>query len=122
MTERKLGPNVKKLLAHFIAREAVPSGGGLADGLHFLTDPVRRRQGLEMAMSNLDAALAAVKSAPDNPYGDDDEAIAAAIIERVERKAGYFFPVPAGESLNGVAREKRFRHDVSSCNKSVFVR
>lgn len=109
MSERKLGPNVKNLLAHFIAIEAVPSGGGLADGLHFLTDPDRRRQGLERAMSNVEAALAAVKSAPfdvvpaasdpadvgtggqtskpDNPYGDDDEAIAAAIVERVQRKA-----------------------------------
>lgn len=84
--ERRLGPNVKKLLAHFIAREAVPIGGGLADGLHFLTNPERRGSGIERAMSNLDAALAAVKTAPDNPYGNDDEAIAAAILERVDRK------------------------------------
>lgn len=88
MSERPIGPNAKKLLAHFIAREAVPSGGGLADGLNFLTDPERRRQGIEQAMSNLNAALAVVKSAPDNPYGTDDEAIAAAILERVENAKG----------------------------------
>lgn len=86
MSDRKLGPNTRKLLAHFIALEAVPEGGGLASGLNFLADPERRRQGVERAMANLDAALKVVKSAPDNPYGDDDEAIAAAILERVERK------------------------------------
>lgn len=86
MTERVIGPNAKKLLAHFIAREAVPAGGGLADGLNFLTDPDRRRQGLERAMSEMEMALEAVKLAPDNPYGNDDEVIAAAILERVEMK------------------------------------
>lgn len=87
MTDKPIGPNAKKLLAHFIAREAVPSDGGLADGLNFLVDTDRRRQGIERAMANLGAALAAVKTAPDNPYGNDDEAIAAAILEHVERKA-----------------------------------
>ena len=85
-SERKIGPNAKQLLAHFIALEAVPRGGGLADGLNFLANPDHMRQDMERAMSNLEAALAAVKSAPDNPYGDDDEAIAAAILERVEKK------------------------------------
>ena len=84
MSDRPIGPNVKKLLAHFIALEAVPRGGGFADGWNFLADNDRRRRGMARAMSNLEAALTALKSAPDNPYGDDDEAIAAAILERVE--------------------------------------
>lgn len=84
--ERKLTPKVKELLAIFISLEAVPKGGSLQDGLDFLTNPERRRQGLERAMANVEAALAAVKSAPDNPYGDDDEAIAASIIEQVNTK------------------------------------
>lgn len=86
MSDRKLGPNTRKLLAHFIALEAVPEGGGLASGLNFLADPDQRKRGIERAMANLDAALQAVKSAPDNPYGNDDEAIAAAILKRVEQK------------------------------------
>lgn len=86
MGERKLTPRVRELLALFISLEAVPEGGSLQDGLDFLTNPERRRQGFEKAMANMGAALAAVKSAPDNPYGDDDEAIAAAIIERVNAK------------------------------------
>lgn len=80
----KLGPNVKRLLAHFMAYEAIPSGGGIGDGIDFLTNPERRHNGLEKAMSNLKAALYAVKHASDNPYGEDDEAIAAAILDRIE--------------------------------------
>lgn len=86
MTDEKLGPNAKKLLAYFIAREAIPPGGGIGDGLNFLLDSERRYQGLTKAVGALKAALAAVKSAPDNPYGDDDEAIAVAILERVEAR------------------------------------
>lgn len=84
MASRVLGPNTRRLLAHFIAREAVPSGGGLADGLNFLADPERRRSGIGKAISDMEAALAVVKTAPDNPYGDDDEAIAAAILAKIE--------------------------------------
>lgn len=86
MSDRKLGPNARKLLAHFIALEAVPRGGGLADGLNFLIDPDRRRQGLEKAMSNTQVAIDLVKSAPDNPYGDDDDVIAGVILERVKHR------------------------------------
>lgn len=84
MNDRILGPNAKRLLAHFIAREAIPVGGGLASGINFLTNPQLRRTGIEKAMADLETALAVVKTAPDNPYGDNDEAIAAAILARVE--------------------------------------
>ena len=96
MSNRQLGPNAKRLLAHFIAWEAVPRNGGLADGLRFLSDPDARRRGLERAMSNTQTAIDLVKSAPDNPYGDDDEAIAAAILERVNRRVS-----GEGEANNG---------------------
>lgn len=86
MSERKIGPNAKQLLAHFIAIEAVPVGGGIGSGLNFLVDPERRKQGIDRAMANLDKALALVKSTPDNPYGNDDEKIAAAILERIKTK------------------------------------
>lgn len=86
MAERKIGPNAKRLLSHFIALEAIPNGGGIADGLNFLTDRNRMHQGMERAMANLETAFSAVKSAPDNPYGNDDEAIAAAILDRVEQR------------------------------------
>ncbi len=81
---KKLGPNMRELLARFIAIEAVPIGGSLADGLHFLTAADRRQQGISRAISNTKMAIEVVKSAPDNPFGDDDEAIAAAILERIK--------------------------------------
>ena len=88
MSERILTPNIKKLLIRFIAIEAIPSGGGLADGLLFLTDAKHRKEGIERAMNALETALAIVKTSPDNPYGDDDEAIAAAILDRLEHTSG----------------------------------
>lgn len=84
--ERKLGPNAKKLLTMFIARESVPPGGGLADGLKFFTDSEHRKRVIETAMTNLDLSIAAIRSAPDNPYGDDEEVIAAAILLAIELK------------------------------------
>lgn len=86
MNNTTLGPNTRKLLSHFIALEAIPKGGGIASGIEFLTNPERREQGIKQALSNLDAALAVVKLSPDNPYGDDNEAIAAAILERIEQQ------------------------------------
>ena len=38
----KYGPNVTKLITKFIAREAVPPGGGLASGFEFFSNPDRR--------------------------------------------------------------------------------
>ena len=84
MSGKPIGPKVRTLLAHYIALEAVPPGGGIESGLNFLADAERREQGTRQAMANLAAALEAVKSAPDNPYGDDEEAIAAAILQKLE--------------------------------------
>lgn len=86
MMSRVLGRNTRRLLAHFIAREAIPIGGGIGDGVNFLTNPELLRSGTEKAMANMESALQAVKSAPDNPYGDDDEAIAEAILKRLEER------------------------------------
>ena len=35
--KRKLGPNAKRLLAHKMSVDAIPAGGGLADGIKFLS-------------------------------------------------------------------------------------
>ncbi len=90
MNDMRLGPKAKELLAHFIAIEAVPVGGGLASGLNFLADENLRRKGISRAIANLHNAIELIKSAPDNPHGDDDEAIAGAILERLaERKVDH---------------------------------
>lgn len=82
--KRKLGPNAKRLLSRFIARVAVPPGGGMESSLRFFADTEHRHRVLEVAMETLDASIALIRQAPDNPYGDDEEAIAAAILDKLE--------------------------------------
>jgi hypothetical protein len=87
-----LGPNVKRLWAAFVARAAIPptSTNGLASGIDFFIGLSRKTQEsadvMRRARENLEAALAAVKAAPGNKYGDDEEAIAGAILAAVAAK------------------------------------
>lgn len=83
---RNYGPNVTKLITRFIAREAVPPGGGIADGVEFFVNPERRKQVLAKAEADALIAIQAIKAAPDNPYGNDDEVIAGAILEKIEQR------------------------------------
>ena len=83
-----MGPNAKKLLAHFIALHAVPSGSGIDAALAFLTNEERRLGAAQAAVEHTQAAIDVVKTAPDNPYGDDDEAIAGAILKRIDELKG----------------------------------
>lgn len=78
------GLNMRKLLAAFIALESVPPGGGLAAGLRFVQDSEYRKQVLARVDARLRAAIEVVKTAPDNPYKNDEE-IAAAILAEIER-------------------------------------
>lgn len=83
------GPNVTKLIIRFVAREAIPPGGGLADGIEFFRNQERRKQVLEKAESGALAAIQLIKAAPDNPYGDNDEEVALALLTKIEeRKMG----------------------------------
>jgi len=83
---RKLGPNVKKLLCTFVAHDAIPDGGGLADGVAFLSNKDRIISTTRAAMARMFECIDAVKHSRDNPYGDDDEAIAEAILSEIEQK------------------------------------
>ena len=78
------GPNMKKLIVKFIAREAIPPGGGIAAGMEFLTNPERREQVIAKAVVNAAAAVLLIKSAPDNPFGDNEEEIAEFILKRLD--------------------------------------
>jgi hypothetical protein len=77
------GPNVTKLITKFITREAIPPGGGLADGIEFFTNPEHRKQILVRAELSAMAAIQAIRLAPDNPYGDNDEVIAKVILDKI---------------------------------------
>jgi len=81
-----MGPNVKALLIEFLARIAVPPGGGLADGLATLTNPDKMRLQAKQAQAEMEIALAAVKATRDNPFGDDDEAIAGSLLALLEER------------------------------------
>lgn len=75
-----------KLVLFRQAQIAVPPGGGLAAGLRLFTDPEFNRQTFAEAVAFVEQALAVAKTAPDNPYGEDDEAIAAAIFDEIETR------------------------------------
>lgn len=84
----KHGPNVTKLIIQFIASEAVPPDGSLADAIEFFKNQEHQKRILAKAEAGALAAIQLIKTAPDNPYGNDDEVIAGALVEKIkERKA-----------------------------------
>lgn len=83
MGEKKIGPKVKALIIHKFSRDAIPGGGGLASALGVLTNPGALSDGMRQAQEWVLEAIQMVKVAPNNPYGDDDEAIAKAILEKI---------------------------------------
>jgi tRNA G18 (ribose-2'-O)-methylase SpoU len=79
------GPNVKKLIAHKMSLIMISPGcgNGLATAIEALTKPGNLGAVAREATTWVEAAIAAVKAAPDNPYGDD-EAIASEILHQIE--------------------------------------
>ena len=77
---RKLGPNMQSLLCRKAALDAIPSGGGIAAGIEAITTPGKLAQLYRDALEWCDQAVAVMKSAPDNPCGNDEESIAGAIL------------------------------------------
>jgi hypothetical protein len=84
------GPNVKKLIASKISRDAIPSGGGVADAIAFLGSPERVKQGIIKASEWVNTAIQAVREAAEpNPYKTaDNETIAGVILKGIEAKKG----------------------------------
>lgn len=83
-----MGPNVKKLIAYKMSRDAVPSGGGVADALGFLTDPKKMTEGAKKATTWVYQAILAVQCAADpNPYRHlSEEAVADVLLKAIEKK------------------------------------
>lgn len=78
-----MGPNAKKLVARKFSLLSIPEGGGLHSAIAVLTSPDRMASLMKEAKEWVAAAIELVKSAPDNPYGDNDEAIAGAILKQI---------------------------------------
>jgi hypothetical protein len=90
MSGKAHGPNVRKLIVRKMAALIAPVG----------MPPREARAAMEGAMGGaadvgsvareatawVEARLAEAKALPDNPHGDDDEAIAGAILGEVERR------------------------------------
>lgn len=77
---------VQRLVIRKMSHHAIPDGGGLQDGIAFLLNQDAMNEGYRRASKWVQEAIDAVKSAPDNPYGDNDEAIAEAILAKLDEK------------------------------------
>ena len=87
---RPIGPNVSKLIAHKISREAIPAKGGFSDGLTLLSQPDQLLASAKAATAWVFAAIDAVQAAPGGGTYGDDEAIAGEILRRLDnRKKSY---------------------------------
>lgn len=84
--KRKIGPNLKKLMIHKMAIEAVPPGGDFLDALKVIASPeLLKKQAME-AMDWAIAAVDVVRSSPDNHLGSDEETIAGEVVRRIEER------------------------------------
>lgn len=80
--------NMQWLIIHKASRDAIPDGGGVADGIRFLSDPDKLRSGLREAQKWVEAAIQAVRLAAEpNPWKDSaDEEIAGEIRRQIESR------------------------------------
>ena len=83
-TKPLMAPNEKRFFISVLSLLAIPPGGGMASAVQFLKNPALRRETSLKAREVVDSAITKVLNAPDNPFGDDREAISAAILKRVE--------------------------------------
>ena len=86
-----IGPNVKRLLFTKMAKDAIPDGGGLAAGVHFLSKKENISAGFKTAREWTEQVIRLVREAEEpNPWKDaSDEEIAGELLRRIEeRKQG----------------------------------
>lgn len=71
-----------------MSRDAIPSGGGLAAGIKFLSTPGAISAGIKAATEWVALAIRAVREAAEpNPWmAADDEAIAAEILKGIQER------------------------------------
>jgi hypothetical protein len=84
--KRKIGPNLKKLMVHFMAVDAIPAGGGLQAAVDLIMSPNGLRDSAMRSLAQALAAVDAMRAAPDNPYGDDEEVIAGEFVKQIEER------------------------------------
>jgi hypothetical protein len=77
------GPNVKRLIVYRMSQLMVPPGGDIADAIEAIRKPGNIGAVAREATAWVERAIALVKTAPDNPY-PDDESIAGALFAEIE--------------------------------------
>jgi hypothetical protein len=82
----KHGPKFMEVVCYKVARDAIPEGGGLADGVALFAEPNRLQQHMKSAIAWVEEAIRVMRTAPDNPWGDDEEILAGAILDEIERR------------------------------------
>jgi hypothetical protein len=88
MANSSQGQNFRRLVVHKMSHDAIPSGGGLDDGLRFLSNKESIVAGVKAAQDWVALAIRAVREAAEpNPWKDaDDEAIAGEILRQIREK------------------------------------
>ncbi len=83
-----IGPNVKKLIIHKMSLDAIPPGGGVADGLKFFTDKERISKTLRESNEWVKQAIFVVRNVrePNLFKNSTDEDIAGEILRKIEEK------------------------------------
>jgi hypothetical protein len=84
--KRKIGPNLKKLMAHKMAIDMIPPGGDPFAFVETIMDGKKHAAVAAAALEWSILAVNAVRSAVDNPYGDDEEVIAGEILKQIEER------------------------------------
>jgi hypothetical protein len=86
--KRPLGPNVRKLITLRMSMLAIPPGtpDPFMAGVRAILEAGRLTEFATEAREWVRVAIATLKSAPNNPWGTDDETIAAELLRRVERQ------------------------------------
>lgn len=77
--------NLGKLACKIAAFEGISAGADIHDGVEFLLDPELPKK-LIAAKAKANACIDAIMQASDNPYGEDREAIAAAILAKIDKE------------------------------------
>ena len=84
-------PSYNQLILRKMAFDAVSPGGGVGAAMDHLqrmmTDENYRKSCWEKAANWVNEAIEVFKTAPDNPYGDDKEAIATAILLELKERS-----------------------------------
>ena len=80
---RQTGPNVKRLIILKMSCLAIPDGGGLKDGIKFLSDPNKINSTAKEATKWAFYMINMVKELPDCQYNTDEE-IAGAILSKIQ--------------------------------------